>query len=263
MAATLLLLPAAATSAQRVLTVIARDTALEVSPTVPAGVTTVRLVLQGKARRELVVRRVPAGTAPETLIRGAAGRPAKWFSQWSFGGPAVPPDSATDANATVELRPGRYLLVAYEVDASGRARGERFLWQPFTAVAGSALIPGRFTVPDLTLKVRDARIDVQGTMRPGQRTIRVENIGSRPHELIIVRLKPGKTLDDVRAWSMRRAASAPFVYVGGLTPMSPGMTAQTRLVFQTGEHVVLCPTGDGSEKAADRERGVLATFTVS
>lgn len=263
MAGPLVAMPTTVLSAQRVLTVIARDTALEVSPTVPAGITTVRLVLQGKARRELVVRRVPAGTAPETLIRGAAGRPAKWFSQWSFGGPAVPRDSATDANATVELRPGRYLLVAYETDASGRARGERFLWHPFTAVAGSALIPGRFPVPDLTVKVRDARIDVQGILHAGQRTIRVENIGSRPHALIIVRLKPGKTVDDIRSSSTRRGESAPFVYVGGLTPMSPGMTAQTRLVFQRGEYVVLCPMGDGREKATDHERDVLATFKVS
>ena len=263
MGATFLVLPAAELSAQRVLAVIARDTALEVSPTVPAGITTVRLVLQGKARRELVVRRVPAGTPPETLIRGATGRPAKWFAQWSFGGPAVPRDSATDASVTVELRPGRYLLVAYEVDAGGKVRGDRFLWQPVTAVASSALIPGRFAVPELTLKVRDARIDVQGTLRPGQRTIQVENIGAQPHELIIVRLKPGKTAADVRAWAQRRGEPAPFVYVGGLTPMSPGMTAQTRLVLQTGEHVVLCPLRDGREGAAGYERGVLTTFKVS
>lgn len=260
-AASMLVQPAAALSAQRVLSVIARDTALEVSSTVPAGVTTVRLMLQGKARRELVVRRVPAGTPPETLVRGATGRPTKWFAQWSFGGPAVPGDSAANASATVELRPGIYLLVAYEVDASGRARGDRYLWKQVTAVAGSALIPGRFPVPDLTLKVRDARIDVEGTIRKGKdRTIQVENVGGQPHELIIARLKPGKTVDDVRKWTARRAESAPFVYVGGLTPMSPGMTAQTRLTLEAGDHVVLCPMPCGRD-GADKS-GVLAVFKV-
>ena len=261
-AAGMLVQPAAALSAQRVLAVVARDTVLEVSPTVPAGVTTVRLVLQGKARRELVVRRVPSGTPPETLIRGAAGRPIKWFAQWSFGGPAVPSDSATNASATVELRPGIYLLVAYEVDASGKARGDRYLWKQFTAVAASALIPGRFPVPDLTLKVRDARIDVEGTIRQGGRTIQVENVGGQPHELIIARLKPGKTIEDVRLWKARRAESAPFVYVGGFTPMSPGMTAQTRLTFQAGEHVVLCPLPSGRDGAADKG-DVLTVFKVT
>ena len=262
-AAGMLLQPAAALSAQRVLAVIARDTALEVSPTVPAGVTTVRLVLQGKARRELVVRRVPSGTPPETLIRGAAGRPTKWFAQWSFGGPAVPGDSATNASTTVELRPGIYLLVAYEVDASGRARGDRYLWKQFTAVAGSALIPGRFPVPDLTLKVRDARIDVEGTIRRGdRRTIQVENVGGQPHEIIIGRLKPGKTVDDVRVWTARRAESAPFVYVGGFTPMSPGVTAQTVLNLLPGEHVALFPMAPGPDTGADKS-GVLTVFKVS
>jgi hypothetical protein len=262
--AAMLVHPAAALSGQRVLAVVARDTALEVSSTVPAGITTVRLTLQGKARRELVVRRVPAGTPPEALIRGAAGRPSKWFAQWSFGGPAVPRESAKDksASATVELRPGRYLLVAYEVDSGGRVRGDRYLWQPFTAVAASALIPSRFPVPDLTVKIRDARIDVQGTIRRGDRTVQVENVGGQPHELIIARLKPGKTVDDVRAWTARRAEPAPFDYVGGLTPMSPGMTAQTRLTFQEGEHVVLCPMPGGRDGAGEKG-GVLTVFKVS
>src|SRR5215468_3246478 len=57
--------PVSHAEAQRVLTVVAHDTSLESSPTVPAGMTTVRLALAGKAKRELVVHRVPAGTSPE------------------------------------------------------------------------------------------------------------------------------------------------------------------------------------------------------
>lgn len=249
--------PLSLAQAQRVLTVIARDTALEASATVPAGVTTVRLVVQGKTRRELVVHRVPAGTAPETLMRGAAGRPAKWFERWSFGGPAVPRDTVADASVTLDLRPGRYVLVAYEVDALGRAKGDRLLWQPLTAIAAAVLIPGRFPVPDATVKIRDARIDVTGALRGGQRTIQVENVGSRAHEMLIGRLKPGKTIEDVRRWDRKENDPAPFVYVGGVTPMSSGMAAQVRLVLQSGTHVVLCPMH------GDHERGVLASFKVS
>jgi len=107
--------PVSRARAQRVLTVVAHDTSLESSPTVPAGITTIRLVLKGKVKRELVVHRVPASTTPEDLARGAAGRLERWFHDWSFGGPSVPHDSASEASATLDLRPGRYLLVAYEV----------------------------------------------------------------------------------------------------------------------------------------------------
>lgn len=254
---------AAEAAAQRVLVVIARETTLEASPTVPAGLTTVRLTIKGGIRRELVVHRIPAGTTPEELVRGAAGRPERWFDRWSFGGPAVPRDSSPDASATLDLRPGRYALVAYEVDAAGRPRGDRYIWRDFTAVAASVLIPARFAVPDATIRLKDARVDVLGVLRKGQRTLQVENAGGRPHDALIARLKPGKTLDDARRWDRDRNDPPPFVYIGGLTPMSNGVTAQTRLVLQTGMHVVLCTMRHAGERERDYQRGVLASFQVN
>ena len=255
--------PVSRARAQRVLTVVAHDTSLESSPTVPAGITTVRLALKGKAKRELVVHRVPAGTTPEELARGAAGRPERWFHEWSFGGPSVPRDSASDASATLDLRPGRYVLVAYEVDPSGRPRGDRFIWRDVSVIAGSVLIPARFAVPDVTMRVMDTRVEVSGVVRTGQRTVQAANGGTRPHDLVIGRLKPGKTIDDVRRWDSDRTDPAPFVYVGGLTPMSSGLTAQTKLVLQTGVHVVLCTMRHGGEREHDYQRGVLASFKVN
>src|SRR4051812_3158311 len=144
--------------AQRVLTVLASDTALDTPPTVPAGITTVRLQLTGKTRRDLTVHRVPAGTMPEGLAKGAAGRPQGWFEQWSFGGPSTPRDSAPDAMATVDLRPGRYALVSYVVDSAGRPRPDQYAWRDVTVIAASVLIPARFPAPDATIKVKDARM---------------------------------------------------------------------------------------------------------
>jgi hypothetical protein len=249
--------------AQRVLTVVVHDTTLEAAPTVPAGVVTVRLVSKSATRRELVVHRVPVGTTPEEVARGATGRPERWFQQWSFGGPAAPRDSVVDANATMDLRPGRYTLVAYEVDQAGRARGQHFIWRELTAIAGSVLIPARFSVPDARVRVKDTSTEVLGTLRAGQRTLQIENAGSRPHELIVGRLKPGKKAADVQRWSRDAAGEAPFVYVGGVTPMSPGLTAQARMVLLSGDHVVMCPMRGDREHASDHARGDIASFRVN
>jgi hypothetical protein len=255
--------PMPCAGAQRVLTVVAHDTSLESSPTVPAGITTVRLTLKGKAKRELVVHRVPASTTPEELARGAAGRPERWFHDWSFGGPMVPRDSTSEASATFDLRPGRYVLVAYEVDPSGRPRGEKYIWRDVSVIAGSVLIPARFPVPELTMRIKSDRIEVSGVVRTGQRVVQVENVAGGPHDVVIGRLKPGKTLEDVRRWDLDRSDPAPFVYVGGLTPMSTGFTAQTKLVLQTGMHVVLCTMRHGGERERDYQRGKLASFKVN
>ena len=249
--------------AQRVLNVVAKGASIETPPTVPAGITTVRLTIKGGVRREVVVHRIPAGTTPENLVRGAAGRPERWFDQWSFGGPAAPRDSALDATATVDLRPGRYAIVAYEVDSAGRPRGDKYVWRDVTAMATSILIPDRFAVPDLTVRIKDSNVTVLGTVRTGQRIVQVDNAGARPHELLIVRLRPGKTIDDVRRWDRDRAESPPFFYVGGLTPMSSGVTAQTKLLLQRGVHVVLCAMRHGGARERDYQRGVMTSFMVN
>jgi hypothetical protein len=255
-------LPFSRAAGQRVLNVVATGATIDVSTTVPAGLTTIRLTTNGRVKREIVVHRVPAGTTPEDLVRGAAGRPERWFEQWSFGGPAMPRDSAPDATATLDLRPGRYAVVAYEVDSMGRARGEKFVWRDVTAMATSVLIPARFAVPDLTIRIKDSKMDVLGNVRTGQRILQVENAGGKPHELVVGRLKPGKTVDDVRRWDRDRG-DAPFVYVGGLTPMSSGMTAQTKLLLRSGVHVVLCPMRHMGVRERDYQHGVMATFKVN
>jgi hypothetical protein len=93
--------------------------------------------------------------------------------------------------------------------------------------------------------------------------VQVENVAGGPHDVVIGRLKPGKTLEDVRRWDLDRSDPAPFVYVGGLTPMSTGFTAQTKLVLQTGMHVVLCTMRHGGERERDYQRGKLASFKVN
>jgi hypothetical protein len=104
---------------------------------------------------------------------------------------------------------------------------------------------------------------VTGSARPGQRILQFENAGGRPHDVVVGRLKPGKTIDDMQRWDRDRSDQPPFVYVGGLTPMSNGVTAQTKLVLQTGMHVVFCTMRHAGDKARDYQRGVLSSFKVN
>jgi hypothetical protein len=255
--------PLSSAQGQRVLTVLAGDTALDTPPTIPAGITTVRLQLTGKVRRDLTVHRIPAGTMPEVLARGAAGRPERWFEQLSFGGPAVPRDSAPDAMATMDLRPGRYALVSYVMDSAGRPRPDRYAWREVIVIAGSVLIPARFPVPEATIRIKDSRMDETGVLRPGKRVLQFENVGARPHDVLIGRLKPGKTVDDAVRWDRDRTDPPPFVYVGGLTPMSSGIIAQTQVVLQSGVHVALCTARHAGQRDRDYKRGVLTSFKVN
>ena len=41
---------------------------------------------------------------------------------------------------------------------------------------------------------------VDAPLKAGHHTIRVLNEGPDPHDLVMVKLEPGKTLDDLRSW---------------------------------------------------------------
>ena len=132
-----------------------------------------------------------------------------------------------------------------------------------TVIAGSVLIPARFGVPDLTVRITNATVEVIGVVRTGRRTVEVDNAGGRPHDIVVGRLKPGRTVDDVRRWNRDGKDAAPFIYVGGLTPMSGGVTAQTTLVLQAGTYVVLCTMRHAGDREHDYQRGGLASFKVN
>jgi len=100
-------------------------------------------------------------------------------------------------------------------------------------------------------------------VRTGQRTVEVDNAGGRPHDVLVGRLKEGKTIDDVRRRNRDAKDAAPFAYAGGLTPMSAGVNAQTKLVLQTGTYVVLCTMRHAGDREHDYQRGVLASFKVN
>ena len=125
--------------------------------------------------------------------------------------------------------------------------------------AHSRALPG--TGPDNAHKI--GQIEVSGVVRAGQRVVQIENTSGGPHDMLIGRLKPGKTLDDVRRWDRDRTDPAPFIYVGGLTPMSSGGDGANRLVLQTGIHVVLCTMRHGGQREHDYQRGLLASFKVN
>lgn len=248
--------------AQRTLLVVGRDTALEAPPSVGAGLVAVRFQNDGKVRRELVVRRIPAGRTPEEILSGPSGKPPALFAEWSFGGPALG-DSAADGTVTMELRPGRYVLVAYEVDGAGRPRADGLMWRAVSAMRTSVLISGRFPTPDVRARIKDSGLEITGLFQRGARTFNVRNASAHAHEFRVGRLRPGKTVDDVRRWSPAGNSERPFVQVGGTTPLSPSREAQTRLVLQPGDYVILCTLRHGRDGKPHHQTGMLEWFRVS
>jgi hypothetical protein len=184
-------------------------------------------------------------------IRTSGPRP-KWVTR--FGGPGgVAPGDTSSVTQYVE--PGEYVWICPVEDESGAPHFGKGEVKPFTVYAAGPDTAGPAAAPESDLVVR--LVDFDFTFEPallaGRHTVRVENAGVEPHDLVLMKLAPGMTAEDVRAVMnperARRDAPAdepPPSFeslgtgAGGIAAIAPAMESFFEADFTPGEYVLLC-----------------------
>ena len=97
----------------------------------------------------------------------------------------------------------------------------------------------------------------------GRTTLRVVNDGKQWHEIAMLRLAPGKTLDDVKAFfGAPPAGQPPFEMVGGMQGLDPGGSGYLTLDLQPGEYAGICFIPDPASGTPHVHLGMIAGVTV-
>jgi hypothetical protein len=137
------------------------------------------------------------------------------------GGPNGALPGAT-IESLVPLTVGRYAVICWIRTEDGTPHFMRGMMMPFDVVdAGKDPAPP--TGPLTTVIVREYGFQFIAPTTPGRRTIRVENVGSQPHELLIVRLNPGTGVEEAVAWSEGgQPGPAPVADWTGVASLAPG-----------------------------------------
>ena len=93
-------------------------------------------------------------------------------------------------------------------------------------------------------------------------TIRVENGAAQSHEVELVKLAPGKTLQDLMAWIADPQGPPPGNAIGGIAGMGHGVAQSFSYDFAPGEYGFICflPGPDGKPHFL---HGMMQQFTVS
>lgn len=245
-------------AAPNVVSVGATEYAITAPDSIPAGWTTFRLTNRGEeVHYGHIVALDPGRTVEEMAaayleaIRTSGPRPA-WVKR--FGGPGGTAPGGTSA-ATQRLEPGRYVWICPVEDEGGTphfARGEVL---PFVVHAAHGAAASSLAEPgaDAAIRLVEHTFAIESPLGAGRRTIRVENAGAEPHDVVLLKLAPGRTIEDVRAWlnpeRARRADDAgdpppPIEDIGapagGIAAIAPGMHAYFEADLAPGEYVLLC-----------------------
>ena len=235
--------------------VTATDYAFQAPDTLPSGVTTFHLMNEGKEAHHVVLIRMPLADLQKANL---AGPPPPDLVV--LGGPNAAMPGGT-AEATVDLAPGTYTLVCFIPAADGRPHIAMGMARELTVTQGTST--AAMPVPDITIKLTDYAFEVTGTLTAGRHVIRVEDAGPQMHELVFVKLEPGKTVQDMATWLEKPQGPPPGTLINGASPMTTGMANTTTVDLTPGEYGMICFVPDSKDQKPHLVHGMIKQVTVN
>ncbi len=180
-----------------------------------------------------------------------------------LGGTDVAPGESQEM--LYDLTPGDHVAVDIGAGEPGEA--------PPT-VAGFIVSEGREgadakpSVSEINVDLLDFAFAMPGEIPSGRNTWKIENQGEQWHEMAIVKLAEGATVDDVMALVASEEppqGPPPFEDVAFLAPVSEGERAWITLDLEPGVYSVLCFLPDLSSESMTPhlEHGMMHTLTVT
>lgn len=257
-----LALRAPAPSPAHVVTVTARDFAFTAPATIGAGRTTLRMRNRGRELHHVsLVRFDGAHTLPDLMsaMKGGGPLPA-WVHE--MGGPQAAAPGG-ESSATMELAAGHYALLCFIPSADHVPHLMKGMAKPLTVVApragASSATPA---AASRTMTLDDYGFALSAPLRAGTTTVHVTNVAKQTHEVLVVRLAPGKTAHDMAAWIDAQTGPPPGMPVGGASGMESGASNDIRLTLAPGEYALLCFIPDAGDGKPHVAHGMLKQVTV-
>lgn len=226
--------------------------------TINAGWATFRFANNGDDIHYAHIVQLDSGrTVPELVsayaeaIRTSGPRP-KWVTRFGGPGGAAPGDSSV---VTQHLEPGSYVWICPVEDSGGNPHFGKGEFKAFVVRSASPDAVGPEAAPTATMSIRlmDYAFAIETPLTVGQHTIRVANAGVEPHDLVLLKLVPGKSVEDVimslnperaRRADQKDQPAEPLPSIGslagGIAAMRSGMEAFFTTTLTPGEYVLLC-----------------------
>jgi plastocyanin len=249
-------------AAPRTVTVTATDYGFDAPAEIPAGVTTVYLVNHGKELHHAQLVRLEDGKTTQDVAAALkkSGPPPSWIK--FVGGPnAVVPGK--ESNATALLTPGRYAYLCFVFGPDGVPHAAKGMMRQFEVTGPESEATGELPAADITIKMMDYGYHSSDSLTAGKHTILVENEGPQPHELALLRLAPGKTVEDFAIWGEGGMKGPPPAEpVGGVVLLDKGARGTFTADLVAGEYGLICFVPDAKDGKPHLAHGMMRTIKV-
>ncbi len=242
----------------RELSVTAKDFSFEAPDTVPAGFARVKLTNQGTEPHHIVFVRLDSGRVVGELLQSmGSGK----FPVWAvlLGGPNAPMPGAT-TETVLELTPGNYAVLCLIPSFDGMPHVAKGMVRPLTVTSAT----GETAPPsaDIVMTLSDFAFNASTPITPGPHVLRVDNVAEQPHELVMVKLEPGRTIQEFAAWAEKPQGPPPGALVGGTSPQARGTTNYVITDFAPGDYGFICFMPDAKDGKLHLLHGMIQQFKI-
>jgi uncharacterized cupredoxin-like copper-binding protein len=243
-----------------VVRVTGADFTFDAPDVIPAGLTEFRFLNKGPALHHMQLLKLAGGKTVDDLRAALANPvpPPAWVKQ--MGGPnAAAP--GLESNATLMLEPGNYALIC-NVDIGGPPH---FMKGMVRALRVASAEGPAATKPetDVTTTLLDYAFKLSSPIRAGTRIIGVYNGAQQPHEIELVQLAPGATLEDFMKWIEKMEGPPPGKALGGVAGLEPGMSGYFSANFAPGNYALICFVPDVKDGKPHFIHGMVQQITVN
>ena len=242
--------------------VVATDFAFVMPDTLTAGPTTFTLVNNGAELHHLQIVRLEEGKTAADLASVQPGTPPPAWMVF-LGGPNAAVPGGGQVRGTVDLTPGSYVMICLIPSPAPDMRPHlmKGMMRPFTVVPTTeqrVAAEAHFTVT-----LDDYSYAFSAPIPAGEHDVKVVNAGPQAHEVLFLKLAPGKNASDMMKWfAAGMTEPPPGEPIGGTSAISPNGVNIIHANFTPGEYALYCFVEDIKDHKMHIEHGMVHQFTV-
>jgi len=251
-----------------VVTVHAKDFSFDAPKTISAGMTSFKLVNDGKVLHHVSIVKLEQGKtlADFEAAMKVQGPPPKWVV--AVGGPNAAVPGGT-VEATLDLEAGNYVMMCL-ISTTGDPTPHfmKGMIKPFTvSAAGGVTQAGAPSIaaptPEVHLVLKDYGFVFSKPLHVGKNVIHVMNEGPQEHEAIFVKVNPGKHIADLNKWVFDgMIGPPPSTPVDGMAGMAKGRTGIFTANLTPGTYAITCFVPDAKDGKPHFAHGMTTEFEV-
>jgi len=240
----------------------AKEFAFDGPAEIPAGLTMFHLIDAGQELHHVQLLKLEQGKTFADLEAAvkAGGPPPMWAVPYGGVNPGTPGGGETSATQVME--PGNYAVVCFIESADHVPHIAKGMMKPLTVTA-SANANTTEPAADVTMALNDYSFTLTKPLAAGKQLIKVQNDAAQPHEVVLVQLAPGKTIEELGAWAMDMKGPPPGKTLGGVPAIVKGKAAYFEANLEPGDYGLICFVPDAKDGKPHFTRGMAQQFKVS